>query len=48
MGSGSISRGFRGEFKQWQITPGTCDPSPMMSNQFSVSFFCGYPCSDHH
>ncbi|KAL0742753.1 hypothetical protein Bca4012_084266 [Brassica carinata] len=36
MGSGSISRGFRGEFKQWQITPGTCDPSPMMSNQFSI------------
>uniref|UniRef100_A0A1J3JKR9 Non-lysosomal glucosylceramidase n=1 Tax=Noccaea caerulescens TaxID=107243 RepID=A0A1J3JKR9_NOCCA len=36
MGSGSISRGFRGEFKQWQIIPGTCDTSPMMSNQFSI------------
>lgn len=36
MGSGSISRGFRGEFRQWQITPGTCDASPIMANQFSI------------
>ncbi|GLU08723.1 hypothetical protein SLE2022_256190 [Rubroshorea leprosula] len=36
MGSGSISRGFRGEFRQFQITPGTCDASPVMANQFSI------------
>jgi len=36
MGSGSISRGFRGEFKNWQITPGYCEMSPVMANQFSI------------
>lgn len=36
MGSGSISRGFRGEFKQWQIIPGICEASPVMANQFSI------------
>ncbi|KAM3402855.1 hypothetical protein ACQJBY_006578 [Aegilops geniculata] len=36
MGTGSISRGFRGEFKHWQITPGSCDMSPVMENQFSI------------
>lgn len=36
MGSGSISRGFRGEFRQFQIIPGTCEASPMMANQFSI------------
>ncbi|KAK6914265.1 Glycosyl-hydrolase family 116, N-terminal [Dillenia turbinata] len=36
MGSGSISRGFRGEFRQWQIIPGTCEASPVMANQFSI------------
>ncbi|KAL4292010.1 hypothetical protein GQ457_14G012250 [Hibiscus cannabinus] len=36
MGSGSISRGFRGEFRQWQIVPGTCNTSPVMANQFSI------------
>ncbi|KAK6781205.1 hypothetical protein RDI58_023389 [Solanum bulbocastanum] len=34
--SGSISRGFRGEFKHFQILPGTCETSPIMSNQFSI------------
>ncbi|XP_039794107.1 non-lysosomal glucosylceramidase-like isoform X4 [Panicum virgatum] len=34
--SGSISRGFRGEFKNWQITPGYCEMSPVMANQFSI------------
>lgn len=37
--SGSISRGFRGEFRQWQIIPGVCDGSPVMANQFSVKFY---------
>lgn len=37
MGSGSISRGFRGEFKHWQIIPGSCEMSPVMANQFSVT-----------
>ncbi|KAL5542560.1 hypothetical protein UlMin_010270, partial [Ulmus minor] len=36
MGSGSISRGFRGEFRQWQIIPGLCEASPVMTNQFSI------------
>ncbi|KAM1689807.1 hypothetical protein TB2_031070 [Malus domestica] len=36
MGSGSISRGFRGEFRQWQIIPGICKGSPVMANQFSI------------
>ncbi|KAJ6705013.1 NON-LYSOSOMAL GLUCOSYLCERAMIDASE [Salix purpurea] len=36
MGSGSISRGFRGEFRQWQIVPGICESSPVMANQFSI------------
>ncbi|XP_074588013.1 uncharacterized protein LOC141843888 [Curcuma longa] len=36
MGSGSISRGFRGEFKHWQIVPGSCEMSPVMANQFSI------------
>ncbi|KAJ3678496.1 hypothetical protein LUZ60_002299 [Juncus effusus] len=36
MGSGSISRGFRGEFKHWQILPGSCEMSPVMANQFSI------------
>ncbi|KAH7662725.1 Glucosylceramidase protein [Dioscorea alata] len=36
MGSGSISRGFRGEFKHWQIIPGLCEMSPVMANQFSI------------
>uniref|UniRef100_A0A0D9WYB8 Non-lysosomal glucosylceramidase n=1 Tax=Leersia perrieri TaxID=77586 RepID=A0A0D9WYB8_9ORYZ len=37
MGSGSISRGFRGEFKHWQIIPGSCEMSAVMANQFSVT-----------
>ncbi|XP_078427836.1 beta-glucosidase, GBA2 type family protein isoform X2 [Wolffia australiana] len=36
MGSGSISRGFRGEFKHWQIIPNSCEPSAIMTNQFSI------------
>lgn len=36
MGSGSISRGFRGEFKHLQILPGHCEMSPVMENQFSI------------
>ncbi|KAF6140182.1 hypothetical protein GIB67_028988 [Kingdonia uniflora] len=34
--SGSISRGFRGEFKHLQILPGLCETSPVMANQFSI------------
>ncbi|PWA89841.1 hypothetical protein CTI12_AA107380 [Artemisia annua] len=36
MGSGSITRGFRGEFRQFQIIPGACENAPMMANQFSI------------
>lgn len=51
--SGSITRGFRGEFRQFQILPGTCEASPVMANQFSVklmpfflsfvSYICLFP-----
>jgi non-lysosomal glucosylceramidase len=34
--SGSISRGFRGEFKNWHIIPGLCESAPVMENQFSI------------
>ncbi|KAL3507351.1 hypothetical protein ACH5RR_032733 [Cinchona calisaya] len=36
MGSGSISRGFRGEFRHFQLLPGDCEASPIMANQFSI------------
>ncbi|XP_031097658.1 non-lysosomal glucosylceramidase [Ipomoea triloba] len=36
MGSGSISRGFRGEFRHFQILPAACETSPVMANQFSI------------
>ncbi|EPS64589.1 non-lysosomal glucosylceramidase, partial [Genlisea aurea] len=36
MGSGSISRGFRGEFRHFQIHPGTREASPVIANQFSI------------
>ncbi|KAF9604796.1 hypothetical protein IFM89_010337 [Coptis chinensis] len=41
MGSGSISRGFRGEFRQLQIVPGLCEASPIMANQFSYYYALG-------
>ncbi|XP_062087645.1 uncharacterized protein LOC133794435 [Humulus lupulus] len=52
MGSGSISRGFGGEFRQFQIVPGLCEGSPVMANQFSASqsIFCQEtltPCTYH-
>lgn len=38
MGWGLVAyRGFRGEFKHWQISPGSCDMSRVMENQFSVT-----------
>lgn len=40
MGGGSIGRGFRGEFRRWQIVPGVCDEAPVLANQFSAS--CRY------
>lgn len=36
MGSGSIGRGFRGEFRRWQLVPGVCEEAPVLANQFSV------------
>ncbi|CAH9086261.1 unnamed protein product [Cuscuta epithymum] len=36
MGSGSISRGFRGEFRHFQILPAECETPPVMANQFSI------------
>ncbi|KAL3634374.1 hypothetical protein CASFOL_021428 [Castilleja foliolosa] len=37
MGSGRISRGFRGEFRHFQLLPGTCETSPMMANKIFIS-----------
>ncbi|KAJ7567463.1 hypothetical protein O6H91_02G149200 [Diphasiastrum complanatum] len=36
MGGGSIGRGFRGEFRRWQLLPGVCEEAPVLANQFSV------------
>ncbi|KAG0621376.1 hypothetical protein M758_3G014900 [Ceratodon purpureus] len=36
MGGGSIGRGFRGEFRRWQLIPGVCEEAPVLANQFSV------------
>ncbi|GLJ21298.1 hypothetical protein SUGI_0391310 [Cryptomeria japonica] len=36
MGSGSICRGFRGEFRHWQMMPGMCEAPPVAVNQFSI------------
>uniref|UniRef100_A0A0D6QSI8 Non-lysosomal glucosylceramidase n=1 Tax=Araucaria cunninghamii TaxID=56994 RepID=A0A0D6QSI8_ARACU len=36
MGSGSICRGFRGEFRHWQMIPGMCEAPPVLVNQFSI------------
>ncbi|KAL5709748.1 glucosylceramidase [Ranunculus cassubicifolius] len=36
MRSGSISRGFRREFRQLQIIPGLNEPSSILANQFSI------------
>ncbi|WVY96015.1 hypothetical protein V8G54_028166 [Vigna mungo] len=48
MGSGSISRGFRGEFRQWQIIPSLCEASPVMANQFSGISSWGWNLSGQH
>ncbi|KAL3688862.1 hypothetical protein R1sor_015171 [Riccia sorocarpa] len=36
IGGGSIGRGFRGEFRRWQLLPGVCEEAPQLANQFSV------------
>lgn len=36
MGAGSIGRGYRGDFRRWQLIPGSCDEAPILANQFSV------------
>ncbi|KAJ8557814.1 hypothetical protein K7X08_004580 [Anisodus acutangulus] len=36
LGGMGISRGFRGEFRQFQILPGACETSPIMATQFSL------------
>ncbi|KAI5068564.1 hypothetical protein GOP47_0016909 [Adiantum capillus-veneris] len=36
MGGGSINRGFRGEFHQFQLLPGICKEEVVPGNQFSV------------
>eukprot|EP01018_Ginkgo_biloba_P010207 Gb_33022 [translate_table: standard] len=36
MGAGSIGRGYKGEFRRWQLIPGICDEAPVLANQFSV------------
>ncbi|XP_024382229.1 uncharacterized protein [Physcomitrium patens] len=36
MGGGSIGRGFRGDFRRWQLIPGVCEEAPVLADQFSV------------
>ncbi|GAV63282.1 DUF608 domain-containing protein/GBA2_N domain-containing protein [Cephalotus follicularis] len=36
IGSGSIGRGYRGEFQRWQLFPGKCEEKPVLANQFSA------------
>lgn len=38
MGGGSIGRGFRGDFRRWQLIPGVCEEAPVLADQFSVLF----------
>ena len=37
LGSGTIGRGFRGEFCRWQIVPGQCDYTSVPADQFLVT-----------
>ena len=37
MGSGTIGRGFRGEFCRWQLVPGQCDYTSVPADQFIVT-----------
>ena len=36
IGSGSIGRGWRGDFRRWQIRPGMISNTPVWADQFSV------------
>lgn len=36
--AGSIGRSYRGEFQRYQLFPRVCEDSPVLANQFSVSF----------
>ncbi|GAQ85127.1 hypothetical protein KFL_002200120 [Klebsormidium nitens] len=36
IGGGSIGRGWRGDFRRWQLQPGICDEAPVLADQFSV------------
>lgn len=35
--SGSIGRGYKGEFQRLQLFPRKCEEKPVLANQFSVS-----------
>ena len=37
LGSGTIGRGFRGEFCRWQVVPGQCEYSTVPADQFLVT-----------
>ena len=37
LGSGTIGRGFRGEFCRWQVVPGQCDYQTVPADQFLVT-----------
>jgi non-lysosomal glucosylceramidase len=36
IGAGSIGRGWRGDFRRWQLRPGTIISAPVMADQFSL------------
>ncbi|RLN12121.1 hypothetical protein C2845_PM09G12980 [Panicum miliaceum] len=38
MRSGSISRDFRGEFKNWHMIPGLCESAPVHGEQMCVGY----------
>lgn len=37
--AGSIGRSYRGEFQRFQLFPGSCEETPVLANQFSVSLY---------
>ena len=37
LGSGTIGRGFRGEFCRWQLVPGQCDYTTVAADQFILT-----------
>ncbi|GBG69795.1 hypothetical protein CBR_g4624 [Chara braunii] len=41
IGGGSIGRGWRGDFRRFQLLPAVCEEEPVMADQFSAFVFRG-------